>query len=531
MSSESSDRPDGKPTSANETKTPRPSGEIKPTDSAIISAADALYEQGMAHYRRREWHKAREVFTRIKRLQPDRRGIDALLDEIDIFIRLQAMEPGAPAAEASSEAAVRRQDDITARSAAATVVKPKRGFPWRLVIIIVLVGAVVALYLLTKIPRENEAQRLFNLGQAYYNSGIYDKSVESLESFLAMSPTANAREAEALLEKARPLAEIQRHYAEYEAVARQENWEAAVTELQLVQARCQKLGYVADPQIRSRCEATNTALPALVRRAQLANLFAEGRAQIDAQQWAKAADIFQRLRGIDPTYRSADVSNYLFVAYLNYGEELVEVAGNATDQVELAIDLFERAAQLRPEDARAADDASSAKTYLAALRAFHASNWEALRAYLQRLYEKRSDYAGGRAASLLCKAYLELGNEAYGKGDKEGALGFYRQALQIKECDHTEAEVLEHKVFVELYPPTATATVTPTETPTPTITDTPLPTDTPSPTSTPQPTNTPTRTPVPPTSTPTPLPPPTHTPLPPPTPVPPTSTPLPPPTR
>ncbi len=530
MSSESSDRSDGKPTPGDETKTPRPSGEIKPTDSAIISAADALYEQGMSHYRRREWHKAREVFMRIKRLQPDRRGIDALLNEIDIFIRLQSMEPGAPAEEKSGETTVRRREDTASHSAAAeTAAAPKRSLLWRLAIVILLIGIVVTFYLLNKLPQANEAQRLFNLGQAYYNSGIYDKSVESLEGFLAMNPTANVREAEALLEKARPLAEIQQHYAEYAAVAQQENWEAAVAALQLVETRCQKLGYVADPQIRSQCEETTRVLPTLVRRAELADLFAEGRAQVDAQEWAQAADIFQRLRGIDPTYRRADVSNYLFVAYLNYGEELLEVAGNATDQVELAIDLFERAVQLRPGDARATEDASSAKTYLAALRAFHANNWEALRAYMLGLYEKRSDYAGGRAASLLCKAYLELGNEAYGKGDKEAALAFYRQALQIQECDHAEAEVLEHKVFVELYPPTATAT--PTETPTPTITDTPLPTDTPSPTSTPRPTDTPTRTRVPPTSTPTPLPPPTHTPLPPPTPVPPTNTPLPPPTR
>ena len=56
-----------------------PSSEPRPSDSTIISQADALYEQGMFYYRRREWQKARELFMRVKTVQPDRRGIERLV--------------------------------------------------------------------------------------------------------------------------------------------------------------------------------------------------------------------------------------------------------------------------------------------------------------------------------------------------------------------------------------------------------------------------------------------------------------------
>src|SRR5574340_1256277 len=70
-----------------------PASESRFSDSSIIGQADALYEQGVFYYRRREWAKARELFSRVKTIQPDRRGIDALLGEIDIFVRLESLEP------------------------------------------------------------------------------------------------------------------------------------------------------------------------------------------------------------------------------------------------------------------------------------------------------------------------------------------------------------------------------------------------------------------------------------------------------
>ncbi|UCC77447.1 MAG: tetratricopeptide repeat protein, partial [Anaerolineales bacterium] len=71
------------------------SAESLETDRSLGTAedADALYAEGMAHYRRREWEDARRCFARLKSIAPGRRGVDALLNEVDIFIQLQDMQP------------------------------------------------------------------------------------------------------------------------------------------------------------------------------------------------------------------------------------------------------------------------------------------------------------------------------------------------------------------------------------------------------------------------------------------------------
>lgn len=60
--------------------------------------ADALYRQGMSYYRAREWGQARECFVRLRALDPERRGIDTLLAELDHFIRLDTVRPGVDSA-------------------------------------------------------------------------------------------------------------------------------------------------------------------------------------------------------------------------------------------------------------------------------------------------------------------------------------------------------------------------------------------------------------------------------------------------
>ena len=65
--------------------------------------AGALYEEGMAHYRRREWRLARACFERVKTLDPTRRGIDSLLGELNIFLQLESVEEAEQAQETDEE--------------------------------------------------------------------------------------------------------------------------------------------------------------------------------------------------------------------------------------------------------------------------------------------------------------------------------------------------------------------------------------------------------------------------------------------
>ncbi len=63
---------------------------------------EALYRRGMMHYRAREWAQAKECFIRLHALDPDRRGLDSLLSELDHFLRLEAVRPGAAAPSPST---------------------------------------------------------------------------------------------------------------------------------------------------------------------------------------------------------------------------------------------------------------------------------------------------------------------------------------------------------------------------------------------------------------------------------------------
>ena len=53
---------------------------------------EALYKEGMAYYRRRRWSEAKDCFERVRALQPNRRGIEALLRELEIFLQLESVE-------------------------------------------------------------------------------------------------------------------------------------------------------------------------------------------------------------------------------------------------------------------------------------------------------------------------------------------------------------------------------------------------------------------------------------------------------
>lgn len=56
--------------------------------------AEDLYRKGMALYRARAWKEAKECFARLRELDPERRGIDWLLNELDHFLRLEQVRPG-----------------------------------------------------------------------------------------------------------------------------------------------------------------------------------------------------------------------------------------------------------------------------------------------------------------------------------------------------------------------------------------------------------------------------------------------------
>lgn len=180
---------------------------------------DQLYSQGMEHYQRREWRQALDYFTRLKKLQPTRQGLDELLDEVQWFIELEAMEQmpaGSPTLHPVPPAPT------------VTPVTPSRRRYW----LIGLAALLVILLAIFFVPgglrdrffngRSQEMANLYNQGTALLSAGDYDGAIASFEALLKLAPD-NA-EAQAARDRALQLRRLAQLYAQAKAAVAGERW-------------------------------------------------------------------------------------------------------------------------------------------------------------------------------------------------------------------------------------------------------------------------------------------------------------------
>ncbi|MCO6453644.1 MAG: hypothetical protein J5I90_22875 [Caldilineales bacterium] len=463
--------------------------------------AEELYAEGMAYYQRRLWRQALEAFERLRASQPQRQDVAALIDEINWFIQLEEMAPEH-----------RRQ----AEGAGSTTGR-LRWLPW-LFSLFVLVGAVVLVLALAgdrilQLPGRGPDPglvELYNEGQSQLAIGNYDGAISAFERIIALD--AGDIGAKSGLEQAQWLRGLAAEYsAAREAIDRKE-WRTAKTHLQAIMNE------------HSTYEDVDQLLDFVSRQQELADLFAAAGAAYDANEWGEAIRLIEMLNDQDPTYRADVTQEYLFVAYLEEGEDLVNTPGGELSAVREAIRHFNAALTIHPDNKRAAEDRRVASLYEDGLLAAQRDDWDTVADNLEPVYQQDAGYGGGNVGCVLHRAYLALANREMTTRSYQTALNYAEAAYAINlPCsDLAAADNIRNAVLLAL------ATATPTSTATATATTTPLPTATPTFTPLPTATSTPT---LPPTNTPLP-PPPTDTPKPPPpptnTPPPPTATPIPP---
>lgn len=493
---------------------------------------DELYREGMAHYMARRWAEAQAAFLRLKEVDPSRPGIDALLEELKLFMQLQKVE--GPAAEPRLHP---EEGEETGPAEAPAPPAPEaetglRRFlspSWLAAgVVVLVVGVLLALRLAgvgISWGSSDERAELFNRGRALIVVGDYEGAIQVFGQLLAISP--GNPEAQAELERAQRLKALADLYAQAKEFIRAEEWDAAAENLQQI--------LTLDPNYRDAA----TLAAEVERQKRLASLYEEAKDLYDQGNWVEAAAKFEELRALDATYRSDVVEEYLFVCHLNQGLSLIVTSGDSVDRIKEAIRQFGAALSIHPRNKQAAEEQGLANLYLAGYISYQRQEWNQAILKIQQVLDVRPDYAGGRAAQILCASYVALGDQARERGDLLAALEHYRKALAREDLQCPPAQEREQEVLLTLYPPTNTPTPTPTPTNTPippTATPTPrfvppTPTYTPSPTYTPPPPpptptpapprpRPPTPTPKPPTPTPKPKPP-TPTPKPPPTPTPP----------
>jgi len=460
--------------------------------------ADALYAEGMAHYRRREWKEAKACFLRLRSIAPDRRGVDALLNEVDIFIQLQGMQPpplrygDAPQPEdrepllAPEETAEHGSEPVVRPHASAPQALRRRS-PWPMLVLALAVIMVVMLALyasgmfdtLIGNQRQARVQALVNQGRAAMNTGEYDRAVTAFGEALALAP--GNEDVRTWYLKAQRFQQLASLYAQAEAAIAAEQWENALDRLNQIAE--------LDPAYLDAAGKMQFVKQQQVFEAR----FAEAKGYFGQGSWSEATRILEELREQAATFKTAEVQQTLFYAYFRHGVELMASAGDSLDLVGQAIQSFDLALTVFPNDKTTLEERKLADLYRQGYLAFGQTNWPQAVSMLKQVHDSRPDYMGGGATSLLCTAYLRLGEAYQAAGDLAEALEQYRSVLAIDGCDHVEAAVKEREVYAILYPPTATPTPQPTRTrtplPTPTLTATTIP-----PTTAPPPVPTPTPT-------------------------------------
>jgi len=337
--------------------------------------------------------------------------------------------------------------------------------------------------------RQVRIEMLINQGRAAMNVGEYDRAVEAFGEALSLDP--NSEGIKTWYAKAQRYQELASLYAQAAEEMAASDWDGALEKLDKILA--------LDPTYNDAAEKI-----ALVKSQQaLEARFAEAQAWSEQGHWSKAISILEQLQGEAPGFRTARIQQALFDAHYQQGVGLMATADGSLDIVGQAIQSFDRALAISPSDETTLEEKRLADLYRQGLLFVNQQNWPQAVPVLQQIHESRSEYVDGMVASMLCTAHLQLGNTYFAARDWERAYEQYRSVLVIEGCDHVEAAGKEREVYVILYPPTPTPTMTrtptrtPTQTPTRTLVPTPTRTATPKavPTAKPKPTakRTPTR--------------------------------------
>jgi tetratricopeptide (TPR) repeat protein len=214
--------------------------------------------------------------------------------------------------------------------------------------------------------------------------------------------------------------------------------------------------------------ASGTALPTLIPSTSddPEELFNEGLAFFNSQDWSNTINRLKEVQGRDPHYREAEVKEMLYTAYSTLG--LTYIRG---DRIEEGLFLLEQAEQIRP-----LDDLTAGERYLARLYStghlYWDLNWPVVIDNFLAIYEIAPNYRD--VSTKLWEAYVKYGEHLVQSGAACDAVQQYDNALALRD----DSEVRDKKLIAEeaCANPTALPTATPlgAGTPDPDETEAPL---------------------------------------------------------
>ncbi len=196
--------------------------------------------------------------------------------------------------------------------------------------------------------------------------------------------------------------------------------------------------------------------PQQITENMLENYFQEAQALYQQGKWEEAAQALENLHALAPDYRAAAVTSLMSSAFYQAG--LARVQEN---ELEIAIQYFDKALAVNPDDPKLKEEKEKAVLYLEALT-FWGADWEKSIGALEALVQKYPDYKDAR--TRLREARIEYAGALARKGDWCGAEA---QLRLVPEPDsRVKAELYKAYNFCHV------ATPTPSPAPSPTVTQT-----------------------------------------------------------
>lgn len=405
---------------------PRPA-----VDAGAALRAEALYEQGMASYQRRDWRQALDSFTRLKAIEPNWPGLDPLIDEARWLLQLEHVDANAEEALKEEEAERRRRPAALLRWAAPLLVA-------------IAVLAVLAWWQgwLPKVGDRLEYEALYNRGQASLAVGDYQGAQESFSRLLELAPDRFVGLAQEGLERAARLEQLALAYEQANAAIAAEDWDTAEARLRSILA--------VDPVYADASQRLDSVL----HQREASTLFHAGVAFYDEGQYSQAIGQLEQLTELDSAYQQDAVRELLFVLYLRDGRSLLATPDASADSIRQALARFGKALILRPRNVEAAEEQQLAHRYLNARQALDRNDLAQAEATLLDLLAQQPDYAGGQAAELAYGLLLQRGQQAGAAGDAAAAARAFQQAAALAVSDPSQAQA-----ELALLQPAATATV------------------------------------------------------------------------
>jgi len=457
---------------------------------------DALYNEGMAHYRRRRWRRAKACFDQVRQHQPNRRGVDALLRELDIFIQLESVESDArQEAPLDAEALLGLTEEPELEVMPEEEEETSHGRGWlifgiMILTIIVVVGGVLWYSLGLPPFGDNESEdSLRNLAQAYLIAQQYDKALVTYNKLVAIVP--NDPEAQNGLEKSK--AGIYREALDYEKAG---NLDEALTR------------YLGLADVDATYEDIGERIPTLTTTQALESLLAEAQQYLERRSYGDAEKKLLEIRSRDDGFRPGTISDDLFETYMGRAllyldmvaddikrdegakptEPSYTVTSDTLSKVRQAMRDLAKALEERPSHPKAQETSGLASALDSGLTSYGEWSWASAIEALTPVFTQEPAYLKGKVGLILCDAHLHQGEFAASNGEYFSALQQFQAMIDLGVCDGEQAQQRADAVGIHL---------TPTATPTFTATPTNTPTNTPRPTATPTVTSTPTNTPEP----------------------------------